>query len=382
MKIFSVILFLCLFSANSVCYANQNFDTKIRHSTYKKINVLSENLPSVAIFVIMPPSVENPVKSAEEIYEEVKNTLEETGKLRALPFENSQKIYRSYARENFSSEYFSSKQINTTMVDDGYFNFLPRKNDFLTLGKNLNADYIIYITARTNRQSAKGKPFPISLVAPRRIYQTNLYELVMFDIKNEDYLLDKINTITGATSGSYSTGDRAFSKSLKDFLQNLDFDKIKINDNPNDIEPFFKKQKSDSWQNDNDNLKNFSSAKGTLGTSQILLYDTNIASWHTKNIEYSKNGDTVLVNGYFQNNSNFKVIRVKNMQMNIVLLDENGTIVKIFSARFNGHELNMSPNETKLWTYKIEGIPWESKYADNWHISYNAQYSVKTIKKD
>lgn len=375
---------------------------EIKQRTYGKIDMIPETLPSVAVFVLMPPYASNPTAYAEQTYEGIREAFEKTGRIRVLPMQQTQKIYRGHARNRNTQDLNEWKEkdyagYRAALVgleqqerekrkkwesrDDGYFNFIPNEEDLLTIGQKSKADYAMFVSMKVNRQDVKNSAgllstLTLGLIPSARVHQTALWDIVLVDNSTGEFLLDEAVTDIQGTSGSGVTTDRVFTKLVKSFVAGLDFDKLPLDDESTGGKPFFQpKEKSDGDEVASE--KNISTANGTLGTPNVLLYNTNVATWTTYDISYNQDYDRIIIRGSFTNNTSNYIARVKNMQMNIILMDNDGNYVRIFSTKFGNHDINIKPHGTASYTYVVKGIPYDARYSGNYHISYNAQYYVK-----
>lgn len=171
-------------------------------------SLLTKDQPAVAILIhIDPTNVNKPTEAAEGIYSALQEDLSENN-AQAIPYEETRKVLRRYIRENDFSD-------NARESD---FGFVPKRKDLEALAKELNADYVLFISSRVTSQEVKR-----NFWTGERKHSTILFDVVLFRSNDGEYLIDDMYTDTGKTQGSF---ERAYKRATKNIMEQIDLSSI------------------------------------------------------------------------------------------------------------------------------------------------------------
>ncbi len=177
----------------------------------KKPLPITESSPTIAVFVHLDPrGVADPNKSANVLYESVKEDLQSNHSVNIVPFDTCYKILRKYIRENQS----------TDTVRESDLGFMPKEKDLKALAKEANADYVVYVHSRITDTKQKMDVW----WGTKRSQHTILTEIIVVDKDVTSYLVDE--AVSGRASGS--SEDRAFNNALERTLTKINLSKIKF----------------------------------------------------------------------------------------------------------------------------------------------------------
>jgi len=188
---------VCLVVLSSISFANSFSNS-----------VLTQDQPTVAIFIIVDPNgVAKPLEASEGIY----NAMEEELALnnaKALPYDETRKILRTYIRENDFGD-------NARESDMG---FNPKRKDLHALATEAGADYVMFVSSRITANQVKR-----NLWTGSRQQSTIMFDVVLVKNGENAYLIDDTYSDVGKTSGSF---ERAYNRATKKILEQIDLSSI------------------------------------------------------------------------------------------------------------------------------------------------------------
>lgn len=96
--------------------------------------------------------------------------------------------------------------------------FVPKSRDLNALAKELNADYVLFISSRVTSQEVKR-----NMWTGERKHSTILFDVVLYRSSDGEYLIDDMYTDTGKTQGSF---ERAYKRATKNIMEQIDLSSI------------------------------------------------------------------------------------------------------------------------------------------------------------
>lgn len=173
-------------------------------------NKKPESQPKIAILVhVDPTNVNKPIDAATGIYTALEEDLT-AHYVTVLPYEETRKVLRSYIRENDLGD----------SVREGDLGFIPKKKDMEVLCKDLDVDYILFVSSRVTSQEVKR-----NFWTGQRKHSTILFDVALYEDKTGEYLIDELYTDTGKTQGSF---ERAYKRATKNILEQIDLSTIQF----------------------------------------------------------------------------------------------------------------------------------------------------------
>lgn len=171
-------------------------------------SILTKGQPTVAVFILIDPNgVAKPFEAAEGIYNALSEELN-SNNAKALPYDDTKKILRTYIRENNFGD-------NARESDMG---FNPKQKDLQSLATESGADYVLFVSSRLTAQEAKR-----NFWTGKRQQSTILFDILLIKKGETSFLVDDTYTDIGKTSGSF---ERAYKRATKNILKQIDLSTI------------------------------------------------------------------------------------------------------------------------------------------------------------
>lgn len=191
-------------------YEHKEFKSKFLSNEIDRTNLsVNESSPKVVVYIFLDPiGVPDPVKSTETVYNAIKAELDATKQVNVIPLEISNKILRSYIRENTTAD-------TTRKNDQG---FLPKRSDLMTLLESAKADYVLFMNVRLTSQEAKFN-FWVGMIAQRTI----MTDVLLIGKNQTEYIIDEAFSDKDSSASSF---ERAYRKALQKVLEKIDLSKV------------------------------------------------------------------------------------------------------------------------------------------------------------